>query len=80
MTMRNEADDGSPRTIQTHTHPSRHAVVMLECASEAEAASHLATLPLVQEGLITFDVMALCPYDGFDRLLAPEGDTANRPA
>ena len=44
------------------------AVFMLEC-SDIEAARHLlATLPLVQAGLITFDVIPLVPYDGFTRL------------
>lgn len=45
------------------------AVVMLECGSEEEAKHHLASLPLVREGLIAFDVLALCCYDGFDRLI-----------
>jgi muconolactone delta-isomerase len=49
----------------------RHeAVLMLECADIAEAQAHLAALPLVQAGLITFDVIPLVPYDGFARLFA----------
>jgi muconolactone delta-isomerase len=49
----------------------RHtAVLVLEC-SDAEAARHLLdTLPLVQAGLISFDVIALVPYDGVARLFA----------
>ena len=49
----------------------RHeAVLMLECADDAEARSHLETLPLVQAGLIDFEVIPLIPYDGFARLFA----------
>jgi muconolactone delta-isomerase len=44
------------------------AVLILEC-SDREMAQHvLATLPLVQAGLINFDVIPLVPYDGFARL------------
>lgn len=46
------------------------AVLLLECASVEEARNELATLPLVQAGLITFDVIPLVPYDGFARLFA----------
>jgi muconolactone delta-isomerase len=46
------------------------AVLVLEC-TDMEAARHLlATLPLVQAGLIAFDVIPLVPYDGFARLFA----------
>lgn len=49
----------------------RHvAVLMLECADEHEARDMLATLPLVQAGLISFDLLPLIPYDGFSRLFA----------
>lgn len=53
----------------------RCAVVMLECSSEDEARRHLATLPLVREGLIAFEVLALCSYDGFERLFTSEDRT-----
>jgi muconolactone delta-isomerase len=46
------------------------AVLLLECADAAEAGAILATLPLVQAGLITFEVIPLVPYDGFARLFA----------
>lgn len=46
----------------------RDAVLFLECADEAEARDALASLPLVREGLITFEVIPLVPYDGFARL------------
>jgi hypothetical protein len=48
---------------------TRLAVVLLECGTEEEAREHLARLPLVREGLIAFEVMALRSYDGFDRLI-----------
>jgi hypothetical protein len=50
-------------TADQHT-----AVLILEC-SDGEVARHLlAGLPLVQAGLIAFDVIPLVPYDGFARL------------
>lgn len=51
------------------TRRGRTAVIMLECRSENEARRQLASLPLVRERFITFDVMALREYDGFDRLI-----------
>jgi hypothetical protein len=47
------------------------AVLVLECASVVEAGQVLNTLPLVQAGLITFEVIPLGPYPGFARLFAP---------
>lgn len=44
------------------------AVLMLECADVKEARQILESLPLVQAGLITFDVIPLIPYPGFARL------------
>ena len=44
------------------------AVLMLECVDVHEAQQVLATLPLVQAGLIRFDVIPLAPYPGFARL------------
>jgi hypothetical protein len=37
-------------------------------APEAEARDALASLPLVEEGLIIFEVILLVPHDGFARL------------
>lgn len=45
------------------------AVLMLECADAEDAKTVLASLPLVQAGLITFEVIALRPYTGLARLL-----------
>jgi muconolactone delta-isomerase len=44
------------------------AVLILECEGVEEAQRVLDTLPLVREGLITFDVIPLAPYPGFSRL------------
>jgi len=44
------------------------AVLMLECASVGEAQEILATLPLVQAGLISFELIPLKAYPGFARL------------
>ena len=48
------------------------AVLVLECADVAEANQVLNALPLVKEGLIAFDVIALIPYPGFSRLFTEE--------
>ena len=44
------------------------AVLILECGSAAEAQQILDSLPLVQAGLIGFDIVPLIPYTGFERL------------
>ena len=44
------------------------AVLILECGDREVAQNLLARLPLVQAGLINFDVIPLVPYDGFARL------------
>jgi hypothetical protein len=46
------------------------AILILECASLANATTVLATLPLVQAGVITFDLIPLQAYSGFARLFA----------
>ncbi len=48
------------------------AVLMLECESAAAAQTVLDTLPLVQAGLITFELMPLRAYPGFARLFEEE--------
>lgn len=48
------------------------AVLVLECADLAQADSLLGTLPLVQAGLITFELWPLAPYSGFARLFVKE--------
>lgn len=47
-------------------HPE--AVLILECGDAQEARQILSTLPLVEAGLISFEVIPLVPYPGFARL------------
>ena len=44
------------------------AVLVLECVSVDEAREILAALPLVQAGLISFEIIPLMAYSGFERL------------
>ncbi len=44
------------------------AVLILECGDVSAAEEALASLPLVQAGLIRFDAVPLVPYPGFARL------------
>jgi muconolactone delta-isomerase len=44
------------------------AVIIIESDSIGSAQAVLATLPLVQAGLIEFEIISLVPYDGFERL------------
>lgn len=44
------------------------AVIILECDNETEAKSILKTLPLVEKGLIDFEIIPLKAYTGFERL------------
>ena len=46
------------------------AVLVLESKSTEDARSHLASLPLMQAGLIDFEIIPLVPYPGFARLFA----------
>ena len=48
------------------------AVLVLECDSLAAAQQALGTLPLVEHGLITFELIPLKAYPGFARLFAPD--------
>ncbi|MGC4057273.1 MAG: hypothetical protein QM743_04010 [Chitinophagaceae bacterium] len=45
------------------------AVLILECESKEHARVLLDTLPLVKKELISFDVMELGPYTGYDRII-----------
>lgn len=44
------------------------AVLILEAKDIDEAKEKLSTLPLVENGLITFELIPLRPYHGFERL------------
>jgi hypothetical protein len=46
------------------------AVLVLECEGAAQARQVLNALPLVQSGLIDFELIPLRPYSGFSRLFA----------
>ncbi len=46
------------------------AVLIMECTDTEEADHILSTMPLVQAGLITFEVIPLRAYPGFKRLFA----------
>jgi hypothetical protein len=48
------------------------SVLILECTSIIEAQNLLATLPLVQAGLISFEVIPLKAYPGFARLFVKD--------
>lgn len=43
-------------------------VLILEAKNIEEAKEKLSTLPLVKQGLITFELIPLRPYHGFERL------------
>ena len=48
------------------------SVLVLECVSLDEARATLQRLPLVQAGLIAFDLIPLVAYPGFARLFGGE--------
>jgi Muconolactone delta-isomerase len=48
------------------------AVLILECADAEEARKLISSLPLVQAGLIHFEVIPLVPYPGFERLFSQQ--------
>lgn len=52
------------------TRGDQRAVIMLECDTENAAKEYLESLPLVRHHCIEFELLALRPYDGFDRLLS----------
>ncbi len=49
-------------------HPG--VVLILECADIQEAREHINTLPLVQQGLVDFDIIPLGPFAPFAELFA----------
>ena len=63
--------DGTIREIYFHQDITT-AVLILECEAVEEAQAVLNTLPLVEAGLITFDILPLVPYPGFARLFAED--------
>lgn len=58
---------------EVHFDPTRPAVVLtLEAESAAAAQARLATLPMVAQGLLGFDVLELHPYRQLANLFAAE--------
>lgn len=51
------------------------AVLVLECDQTDDARQVLVSLPLVQAGLIDFEVIPLIPYPGLARLFALPEDS-----
>ena len=51
------------------------AVLILECGDADEAKDVLASLPLVEAGLIGFEIIPLVPYPGFARLFGNEASS-----
>ncbi len=50
----------------------REAVLVLESQDVESARQVLKTLPLVQHGLIAFELIPLVAYPGFERLFMPD--------
>ena len=48
------------------------AVLVLECEDVEAAQQILVTLPFVEHGLITFELIPLTAYPGFARLFVPQ--------
>jgi hypothetical protein len=48
------------------------ALLILESEDAAQANETLSSLPLVKEGLISFELIPLLPYPGFARLFTHE--------
>lgn len=48
------------------------AVAILECADSEEAREILATLPMVEAGVLEFDILPLQPFDHYQRLFRDE--------
>lgn len=48
---------------------NHNAILILECGTMEKAAELLNSLPLVKKGLIEFEIIALNPYTGFERII-----------
>jgi hypothetical protein len=49
------------------------AVAILEAADDKEAEAHVASLPMVREGVLSSEILPLFPHAGFERLFAQPG-------
>ncbi len=50
------------------TKNSREAILIIEAEDSKRTKEIINTFPLVKEGLITYDVVELVAYDGYERL------------
>ena len=46
------------------------AVLMLEAVDEHEADEHVKKLPMVEQGLLSVEILPLTPFTGFEALFA----------
>jgi len=51
---------------------NKNAILILECEDKIVAKQLLDELPLVEKGIIDFEIVELLPYTGFSRLMYPE--------
>lgn len=61
--------EGVIRDISFRT-DRRDVVIILEAVDEQAARDALATLPFVADGAVSFEVIGLRPYDGWEGLFA----------
>lgn len=59
--------DGNIREIYFNK-DTNTAVIIMECRDKNEAEKILNSLPLVKKNLITFEIIPLAAYNGFERL------------
>ena len=50
------------------TKNSREAILIIEAKDSIRTKEIIDTFPLVKEGLITYDIIELVAYDGYERL------------
>jgi hypothetical protein len=50
----------------------KSAVLIIECKNVEKAEEVLSTLPLVRKNLVSFEIIPLVPYPGFERLFKKE--------
>jgi hypothetical protein len=53
---------------------NHEAVLLLECKNQEDAELALARLPLVEQGIIRFEIIELRPYTGFERIFKANRD------
>ena len=54
---------------ETYFDADQHtAVLVMECESKEKVEALTAAFPMVQAGLIRFEIISLKPYDGYSRL------------